>query len=128
MQGTDPDADRVRIVRQNLWAYMQQLGCIWQWRCYYATHRLHMNTIEKRVELNASLARVWRALTDHREFGEWFRVKLDRPFVVGQVSTGHITYPGFEHVKWHATVKEMQPERLFSFSWHPYAIDPKVDY
>lgn len=86
------------------------------------------NQIEKRIELNAPVSRVWRALTDHREFGEWFRVKLDGPFVPGQVSRGHITYPGYEHLKWEAVVKQMQPEKLFSFAWHPYAIDPNVDY
>ena len=84
--------------------------------------------IEKRVELKAPVSRVWRALTDHREFGEWFRVKLDGPFVPGKVSTGHITHPGYEHLKWTATVQKMEPERLFSFTWHPYAVDPKVDY
>lgn len=84
--------------------------------------------IEKRIELKAPISRVWRALTDHREFGEWFRVKLDGPFVPGQVSRGHITYPGYEHLKWEAVVQKMDPERLFSFTWHPYAIDPEVDY
>ena len=86
------------------------------------------NRIEKQVELQAPVARVWRALTDHREFGEWFRVKLDGPFVPGQVSRGRITYPGYEHVVWQATVKEMTPQSVFSFTWHPYAVDPKVDY
>ena len=84
--------------------------------------------IEKRIELKAPVSRVWRALTDHREFGEWFRVRLDGPFVPGQVSSGNITYPGYEHLKWEAVVQKMEPERLFSFTWHPYAIDPKVDY
>jgi uncharacterized protein YndB with AHSA1/START domain len=86
------------------------------------------NQIEKRIELAAPVSRVWRALTDYREFGEWFRVKLDGPFVAGQVSRGHITYPGYEHVKWEAVVQKMEPERLFSFTWHPYGIDPKIDY
>ena len=86
------------------------------------------NSIEKRIELNAPVSRVWQALTDHREFGEWFRVKLEGPFVPGEVSRGRITYPGYEHIKWEATVQEREPERLFSFTWHPYAIDPKVDY
>ena len=86
------------------------------------------NVIEKRIELNAPVARVWRALTDYREFGEWFRVKLDGPFMPGEISTGHITYPGYEHLKWEASVQKMEPERLFSFTWHPYAVDPKVDY
>jgi uncharacterized protein YndB with AHSA1/START domain len=86
------------------------------------------NRIEKRIELKAPVSRVWRALTDHREFGEWFRVKLDGPFVVGQTSRGHITYPGYEHLKWEVVVQKMEPERLFSFTWHPYAVDPKIDY
>lgn len=84
--------------------------------------------IEKRMELKAPVSRVWQALTDYREFGEWFRVKLDGPFVAGQVSRGHITYPGYEHVKWEAVVQKIEPERLFSFTWHPYAVDPGKDY
>ena len=86
------------------------------------------NVIEKRIELAAPPSRVWRALTDHREFGEWFRVNLDGPFVPGQVSRGNIAYPGYEHLKWEATVQKMEPERLFSYTWHPYAVDPKADY
>jgi uncharacterized protein YndB with AHSA1/START domain len=86
------------------------------------------NQIEKRIELKAPVARVWRALTDYREFGEWFRVKLEGPFVPGQASRGHITYPGYEHLKWEAVVQTMEAERLFSFTWHPYAIDPDQDY
>lgn len=84
--------------------------------------------IEKQIELKAPVSRVWRALTDEREFGEWFRVKLERPFVAGQVSRGQIAYPGYEHLKWEAVVQKMEAERLFSFTWHPYAVDPKVDY
>ncbi len=86
------------------------------------------NAIEKIIELSAPIERVWRALTDHREFGEWFRVKLNNPFMPGQVTTGSITYPGYEHLKWEATVKVMERPRLFSFSWHPYAVDPGKDY
>ncbi len=84
--------------------------------------------IEKRIELQAPVSRVWRALTDYREFGEWFRVKLDGPFAAGQASRGHITYPGYEHLKWEVVVQKMEPERLFSFTWHPFATDPKIDY
>ena len=86
------------------------------------------NQIEKRIELKAPVSRVWHALTDYREFGEWFRVKLESPFVPGQTSRGHLTYPGYEHLILEAVVQKMEPERLFSFTWHPYAIDPKVDY
>ena len=76
--------------------------------------------IEKQIELKAPVSRVWRALTDYREFGEWFQVKLDGPFVQGEVSRGHMTYPGYEHVKWEAVVQKMEPERFFSFTWpHP---------
>lgn len=84
--------------------------------------------IETTIELNAPIDRVWKAIADHREFGEWFRVTLDGPFVPGEVSSGHITYPGFEHVRWHATVKRMDKPDLFSFTWKPYAVDPDVDY
>ena len=84
--------------------------------------------IEKTIEIKAPVSRVWRALTDHREFGAWFRVRLDGPFVPGQVSRGQITYPGYEHYRWEAVVQKMEPERLFSFTWHPYAVDPKADY
>lgn len=86
------------------------------------------NTIKKRIELKAPVARVWRALTDHREFGEWFRVSLEGPFIPGQVARGHITYPGYEHLVFECTVRQMEPERLFSFTWHPYAVDPNTDY
>jgi len=86
------------------------------------------NRIEKRLELRAPVSRVWRALTDYREFGQWFGVKLDGPFVPGQSAQGQITYPGYEHIRWQAVIQKMEPEKLFSFTWHPYAIDPKVDY
>jgi len=84
--------------------------------------------IEKRIELKAPVARVWRALTDFNEFGEWFRVKLEGPFVVRQVARGMITHPGYEHVKWEIVVAKMEPERLFSYTWHPYAVNPAIDY
>jgi len=86
------------------------------------------NRIEKRIELKAPISRVWRALTDYREFGEWFCVKLEGPFVLGKMSRGYITHPGYEHVKWEATVQKMEPERLFSFTWpHIKSLD-KADY
>jgi len=81
--------------------------------------------IEKTIELKAPVERVWRALTDHQEFGEWFRVKLENPFIVGAVTRGQVTYPGYEHMKWEATVRAMEPNRLFSFSWYPFQDDPE---
>jgi len=76
--------------------------------------------IEKVIDLKAPLARVWRALTDADEFGEWFRVKIDGPFEPGGISTGKMTFPGYEHYPWVATVERMEHERLFSFRWHDY--------
>ena len=84
--------------------------------------------IEKSIELKAPAPRVWRALTDSKEFGAWFGVKLEGPFVVGGTCRGRITHPGFEHLTMELTVKKMEKEKLFSFTWHPYAVDPKVDY
>jgi uncharacterized protein YndB with AHSA1/START domain len=84
--------------------------------------------IEKTIELKAPVERVWRALTDHSEFGGWFRVKLDGPFALGETSKGRIAYPGYEHLIWEAKVAAMERPRLFSFTWHPYAVDADADY
>ncbi len=84
--------------------------------------------IEKSVELKAPVSRVWRAITDYREFGTWFRVDLESPFVPGKVTRGRITHPGYEHLVMEVTVQKTEPEQLFSFHWHPYAVDPSVDY
>lgn len=84
--------------------------------------------IEKSVEIAAPVSRVWRALTDYREFSTWFRVKLEEPFKPGKVAAGNITHPGYEHLRFDATVQQIEPERYFSFTWHPYPMDPKVDY
>jgi len=65
--------------------------------------------IEKTIEIKAPVSRVWRALTDHHEFGTWFRVRLDGPFVPGQVSRGQTTYPGYEHVRWEASSRKWSP-------------------
>ena len=84
--------------------------------------------IDKRIEIAAPVSRVWQALTDSRQFGEWFLVKLEGPFVAGQPLAGQITHPGYEHVRMQIVVKAIEPETLFSYTWHPYALDPKVDY
>ena len=73
--------------------------------------------IEKSVDLRAPVSRVWRALTDHREFGEWFRADLDSAFEVGKTVRGRITYPGYEHLEFEAEVVSMERERLFAFRW-----------
>ena len=84
--------------------------------------------IEKQVVLRATRARVWRALTDANEFGVWFRAKLEGPFVVGATTRGRIAHPGYEHLTMELAVERIEPQSLFSFRWHPYAADPKVDY
>jgi uncharacterized protein YndB with AHSA1/START domain len=84
--------------------------------------------IEKQIEIAAPVSRVWQALTDSRQFGEWFQVKMEGPFVAGQPAVGQITHPGYEHLRMKIVVKAIEPEMLFSFTWHPYAVDPKVDY
>ena len=84
--------------------------------------------IEKTATLKAPRARVWQAIADARQFGEWFRVRLDGEFAVGATIRGNITYPGYEYITMEVVVERMEPERFFSYRWHPYAIDPKVDY
>ena len=84
--------------------------------------------IEKTVTITAPRARVWHAIADARQFGEWFRVRLHGEFAVGATLRGNITYPGYEYITMEIVVERMEPERFFSYRWHPYAIDPKVDY
>jgi len=84
--------------------------------------------VEKKIELKAPVEKVWSALTDSQKFGEWFRVKLEGPFAVGEAVSGKVLYPGYEHLKFEVVVKAIEPRSLFSYTWHPYAIDPKVDY
>jgi uncharacterized protein YndB with AHSA1/START domain len=84
--------------------------------------------IEKTIVLKAPRARVWRALTDHEEFGAWFQVALESPFREGATVRGRITYPGFEHATMEVVVERMEPERLFSYRWHPFAVDKTTDY
>jgi uncharacterized protein YndB with AHSA1/START domain len=83
--------------------------------------------IVKTVEINAPVERVWRALTDHREFGTWFRVRLDGPFVLGEVTRGQMTYPGCEHVPWWSRTTKLEAPHLFSFVW-PNTQDPGADF
>ena len=92
--------------------------------------KLHINEdrIEKQIALKAAPSRVWRALTDYREFSEWFGVNLEAPFLPGKSTAGQITVPGYEHIRMEVAVEEMTPERFFSYTWHPYAIEPGVDY
>ena len=85
--------------------------------------------IEKQVTLRAPRSRVWRALTTPKEFGTWFGVKLDGgAFTEGAAVRGRITHPGYEHLTMEMLIERIEPERYFSYRWHPYAHDPGVDY
>jgi len=92
-----------------------------------------MNTstdrIERKVLIKAPQARVWRALSDAGEFGDWFGVNFQgKTFVAGKHIQGKITYPGYEHLTMDVLIERIVPEKLLSWRWHPAAIDPKVDY
>ncbi len=89
-----------------------------------------MNTdrIEKNVILRASRSRVWRALTNADEFGTWFGVELMGAFSPGARLTGRITTPGYEHLTMEMLVERVEPESLLSYRWHPYAVEPGIDY
>jgi uncharacterized protein YndB with AHSA1/START domain len=89
---------------------------------------MDINRIQKHIDLKASPARVWKALTDYKEFGQWFGCSFEGPFVVGKTVPGKLDFPGFDHLSWAIDVKSMESERLFSFTWHPYPADATIDY
>ncbi len=85
--------------------------------------------IERTIMLKAPRSRVWRALSNAEEFGDWFGVALKgKTFTAGQRVQGQITYPGYEHVVLEVLIERLEPERLLSWRWHPAADDPSVDY
>lgn len=94
-----------------------------------AEDRPSTDRIEKKVVLRAPRSRVWRAITTAEEFGTWFRMKLDGEFAEGAAVRGKVTHPGYEHAcPVEILVERIEPERYFSYCWHPYALDPAVDY
>lgn len=82
--------------------------------------------IEKTILLKAPRSRVWKAIADARQFGEWFKVKLDGEFTAGATIAGTITYPGYEGLRMEIVIDRIEPERLFSYRWHPG--DPNSNY
>ena len=91
-------------------------------------HMTDPNRIEKQITLRAPRTRVWRAISDAREFGQWFGVNLDGNFEPGKTITGRMVNPAYQHVPFTLNVERIEPEHLFSYRWRPYAIDPAVDY
>ena len=84
--------------------------------------------IEKHFQVTATRSRVWRAIADAEEFGAWFGMKLDRPFAPGATVYGRLTIPNYDHVTLEILVEKIEPERYFSYRWHPYPMDPAIDY
>jgi uncharacterized protein YndB with AHSA1/START domain len=84
-----------------------------------ATMAQSTDRIQKTIVLRAPRSKVWRALTDSAQFGEWFQARLEGPFTAGRKVRGPMTYPGYEHLTFEATVEQMEPERLFSWRWQP---------
>jgi len=85
--------------------------------------------IERQVVLKAPRAKVWRALTNAEEFGNWFGVNFKgKSFAPGQRTQGQLSYPGYEHVVMEVLIDQIVPEKLFSWRWHPYAVKPEIDY
>jgi len=95
--------------------------------------------IEKKILLHAPLKRVWRALSDSTEFGNWFGMRFDGPFAPGATMRGTIVpttvdaevaqaQKKYEGTPFEITIDKMEPERLFSYRWHPGAVDPNIDY
>lgn len=89
-----------------------------------------MNTdrIEKQIILRAPQSRVWRALTTTEEFNTWFGVNMVGAFTPGARVSGRITTPGYEYLTMEILVERLEPEHLFTFRWHPYAVEKEVDY
>lgn len=84
--------------------------------------------IEKRFEVRAPRARVWRAIANATEFGTWFGMQLDGAFAPGETVRGRLTIPKYDHLTLDLRIERIEPERYFAYRWHPYAIDPAVDY
>lgn len=82
--------------------------------------------IQKTILLRAPRSKVWRALTDSAQFGQWFGARLEGPFAVGRRTQGPITIPGYSHLRFEADVEQMEPERVFSYRWQPGG-DPDKD-
>ena len=90
--------------------------------------KANTDLIEKEIVVRAPRSKVWRAITDSREFGKWFQAEMKDPFVPGARARGRITNPGYEHLALELHIERIEPEHLFSWRWHPYAVDPHQDY
>lgn len=87
---------------------------------------METDTITRQIHIDADQQRVWDALSDATEFGTWFRVKLDGPFIVGETTTGKMTYPGHEGIPWITVTEVMEPPKRFVFRWPDCAPDESI--
>lgn len=85
------------------------------------------NSIEKQITIKAPMAKVWKALTDAKQFGQWFKVDLQSDFVAGKTTLGTNTSKGFE-MKMEFHVKDIKPQTYFSYAWTPFPMDKTFDY
>lgn len=87
------------------------------------------DSLQRQVQIHAPRAKVWRALTTAEEFGKWFGVNFkSKSFQPGMHTQGNITIPGYDHITMDVLIERIEPETLFSWRWHPYAIDSNKDY
>jgi len=74
--------------------------------------------IEKQIVLRAPRSRVWQAIAEADQFGQWFGVKIARPFGEGVRVTGQMTHPQYEHISFNVTIERMELERVLAWRWH----------
>src|SRR5579862_1407356 len=95
--------------------------------------------IEKKIFLRATRERVWRAISDSKEFGEWFGIQAEGPFkagakmraaIVGTKVNDEVAAAQKKHsgIPFELTIDKIEPQRLFSFRWHPHAVERGVNY
>ncbi len=95
--------------------------------------------IVKTVLLRAPLERVWRAISEAQQFGVWFGVAFDGPFVPGAKMVGRMVptqvdaevaklQEPYRGANVEIVVDRIEPMHRFSFRWHPFAVESDFDY
>ena len=95
--------------------------------------------IVRKILLRAPRERVWNAISDSRQFGAWFGAEFNEAFAPGKSASGRIVgtkvdaevaarqQPHADRV-FEFAIDRIEPRRLFSYRWHPYAVEPGIDY